>query len=135
MRTQLVVATPSEFRREWYLTELAEFGFDVVAVSDGLECIERLREDHPDVLLLESSLQWGGADGILSARNEDPELLAIPVILMAVDGVSTEVYRLARFSVQGYYGRLPPVAVLAASLRRAVQEAAENRNSLAVSPR
>lgn len=121
MSPRVLIATPSEYRRSWYLAELARHGFDVTVVTSGVECVELLRATRQDVLVLESSLHWGGADGILTVRNEEADLRSIPVVLISVDGVSIEMYRLARYSVQGFFGRRPSTWDLAATLHAVVR--------------
>ena len=40
--------------------------------SSGLECVARLRERVPDVLVLEPQLPWGGGEGVLAIMGEVP---------------------------------------------------------------
>ena len=47
-----------------------EFGYEVETASDGLDCLEKLRQATPAVLVLDSELRWGGAGrgAFLAAR-------------------------------------------------------------------
>jgi CheY-like chemotaxis protein len=59
---------------------LAAHGY-VVTAAGGVECAELLREFTPDAVVLDTDLQWGGADGVLSclrARGNRP----VPVVLL-----------------------------------------------------
>ena len=40
-------------------------GFELETAVSGLECVARLREAVPDVLVLEPHMPWGGGDGVL----------------------------------------------------------------------
>lgn len=75
------MADADERCRRHYQESLARDGFDVVTVSNGIECVEALRECPPDVLILDLYLPWGGADGVLAIMAEDPELARIPVLV------------------------------------------------------
>lgn len=121
MSPRVLVATASEYRRAWYLAELVKHEFDVAVVTSGVDCVNYLRSAPHDVLLLESGLPWGGADGVLAVRNEEAMLYDIPVVLISVDGVSVDIYRLARYSIQGFFGRRPSTWDLAATLRAVVR--------------
>lgn len=119
-RPRLLVASGSEHRSEWYRLTLTAFGFDVTVASGGLDCIDLLRE-LPQLLLLEAELAWGGADGVLAIRQEEAALRDIPVVLAAIDGVSASVYQLARYSIQGYFSRIPAAKDLAGYLHHALR--------------
>jgi CheY-like chemotaxis protein len=67
------MADPDGSLHPVYREPLAEEGFDVVAALSGLECVDRLRERVPDVLVLEPQLPWGGGDGVLAMMGETPE--------------------------------------------------------------
>ena len=125
MCPQILVASPSKYRQEWYRSELDTYGLEAFAVENGIECIDTLRTMPPDALILESSVRWGGADGVLVAMNEDPQLRQIPVVIIAVDGVSVEEYRLARFSIQGFFNRVPSAEDLASALFHAIRNVHE----------
>ena len=58
-------------------------GYRVHSVADGLECIESMQLELPDVVLLDCELLWGGCDGILSWMQEELVRSRIPVIMMS----------------------------------------------------
>jgi len=119
-RPRLLVACCSEHRSEWYRLTLTSFGFDVSVAAGGLDCVALLRR-LPQLLLLEAELAWGGADGVLAIRQEEAALRDIPVVLAAIDGVSASVYQLARYSIQGYFSRIPAAKDLAGYLHHALR--------------
>ena len=47
-----------------------------------MECLKALRETPPDVLVLDTELKWGGADGVLAVMDEEDGLSKIPVVLL-----------------------------------------------------
>lgn len=62
--------------------------YSVRLVSGGVECLTALHESSPDVLLLDTALNWGGADGVLSVMDDEDSLLKIPVVLLTDTDVS-----------------------------------------------
>ncbi|MGF1579014.1 MAG: response regulator [Gemmataceae bacterium] len=57
-------------------------GYSVETVHDGLECVGRLSEIRPDLLILGWELLWGGGEGVLGYMFHDERLKPIPVILL-----------------------------------------------------
>jgi DNA-binding response OmpR family regulator len=66
MTSRLLIADSDRLLCEIYERYFAARGFDVATASDGLACLERIREFRPDALLLEWEIPWGGGDGVLA---------------------------------------------------------------------
>lgn len=116
MRLQVLFVSDSEFRRNWYACQLQVFGIDVEAVVGGVDCIMRMREKRPDVIVLEPSDLWGGSEGILAVRADDAALQLVPIVVLSEHGISASMYHLARYSIQLFYGHIPSINELARSL-------------------
>ena len=66
-----------------YQRLLSSCGYQVETASGGLECLGKLTDVVPDVLVLDAELNWGGADGVLTRlREEESPILAVPVVLI-----------------------------------------------------
>jgi DNA-binding response OmpR family regulator len=61
---------------------MTQCGHEAMIASNGLECIACLRDLAPDIVVLDSELQWGGSDGVCEFMKEEPTLEAIPIILI-----------------------------------------------------
>ena len=121
MRPFVLVGSSSPYRESRYGLILERHGFDVCVVQGGVECIKVLRKRVPNVMLLECSLLWGGAEGVLEIRSEDPVMNRIPVVLLSNDGVSADAYHLARFRIAGFFGRIPSGYELVSVIKNALQ--------------
>lgn len=121
MRPFVLVGSSSPYRVSRYGQILERHGFDVCVVQGGLECIKVLRKRVPNVIVLECSLLWGGAEGVLEIRSEDPVMNRIPVVLLSNDGVSADAYHLARFRIAGFFGRIPSGHELVSVIDNALQ--------------
>ena len=91
-----------------YRGPLLQEGFELVTAASGLECVARLRERVPDVLVLEPQLPWGGGDGVLAMMGEVPELATVPVMVLTSCRDPHVLEAVARFPVSDY--QLKPLA-------------------------
>jgi CheY-like chemotaxis protein len=55
---------------------------ELTTAADGLDCVMKLRQIEPDVLVLEATLLWGGWDGVLARMREESDLPTPPVLLL-----------------------------------------------------
>lgn len=80
--TILMVEDHKELRES--LEESLSFTTNVTAVSNGIDCLEMLKKEIPDLILLDIMLPFP-LDGfsILRILKNDPRLAGIPVILMS----------------------------------------------------
>lgn len=78
---RVLIADHDESLRRRYQRVLFQVGFDVETVSGGVDCIARLRECPPDVLVLEAELPWGGSSGVLALMGEESDVPRVPVLM------------------------------------------------------
>jgi hypothetical protein len=112
VRIAALVVSSSIFRGIWYSHRQPDFGIDVQVANGGVECIERLRSGQHDVVILETSLLWGGSEGVLAIREEDPVMKAIPFVLVALDEIPPLTYELALKQLQSFLIRVPSIEEL-----------------------
>jgi DNA-binding NtrC family response regulator len=84
-RTLLIADGDAELC-DLYRQFLTKHGYEVETSSNGLDCLRKLREVMPAVLVLDLQLRWGGGDGILAWLREENPAPRIPVILTAMAG-------------------------------------------------
>ncbi len=79
----MVLVAEDELRiREVLVDTLLDAGFDVIEASDGDEALDRIRADHPDVLLLDLTMPKIDGFQVLESLKEDPDTLSMPVVLL-----------------------------------------------------
>jgi DNA-binding response OmpR family regulator len=102
------MADPDESLHPVYREPLSREGFEMDQALTGLECVSRLRERVPDILIIEPQLPWGGGDGVLALMSEDSTLAAIPVLILTSCRDPRVLSRVTRFPINDY--QLKPIA-------------------------
>ncbi len=105
---RVLMADPDESLHPAYRAPLLRKGFEVDRALSGLECVSRLRERVPDVLVIEPELPWGGGEGVLAVMGEDPGLATVPVMVLTACCDPHVMNRVARFPISDY--QLKPLA-------------------------
>ena len=114
---RVLMADPDQSLHPVYRGTLFEEGFELVTAASGLECVARMRERVPEVLVLEPQLPWGGGEGVLAIMGEVPQLATVPVMVLTSCRDPRLMEAVARFPVSDY--QLKPLAAerLAVRLR------------------
>jgi DNA-binding response OmpR family regulator len=102
MLARVLITDPDEYLLVHYRDYLEEHGFEVATATTGVECVERLREFSPHVLVLEPSIPWGSGDGVLAVMHEEPDVPLVPVIVLTYGRDRSILYRLAPFRIDDY---------------------------------
>jgi DNA-binding response OmpR family regulator len=103
MKPLLLIADSDAEACDRYQQFLSEHGYEVETASDGLDCLEKLRQLRPAALVLDRELRWGGGDGVLAWLREEQAVSGVAVVLTATADSLPEVAEDTR---------LPPVKVL-----------------------
>jgi two-component system response regulator MprA len=85
MKPILLIAEGNAELRERFTTYLTWQGYEVETASDGLDCLEKVRQVMPAVLVLDRELRWGGGDGVLACLREESKMHGVSVILLVTD--------------------------------------------------
>jgi len=93
MAKTILIIEDDKFLRELIIQKLLKENFEVSEAIDGEEGIKKIKEEKPDLILLDLILP--GIDGfeVLSRMKEDPALASIPVIILSNLGQKEDVER------------------------------------------
>jgi len=91
MPKTILVVEDDKFLRELISHKLLKEGFDIIEAFDGEDGIKKIKEQKPDLILLDLILP--GIDGfeVLSKMKSDQELVPIPVIILSNLGQKDDV--------------------------------------------
>jgi DNA-binding response OmpR family regulator len=63
-----------------YCDALVNGGYVVAAATDGISCLNLLRDAVPRLAILDRALPWGGGDGVLALMRQEASYVRVPVI-------------------------------------------------------
>ena len=86
MATRVLIAEDDPNIVESLSFVLSRDGFEVSAALDGEEALRRMRNDPPDLMILDVMLPKRNGFEILKLLKSDPALRAIPVIVLTAKG-------------------------------------------------
>jgi carbon storage regulator len=105
MSVRILIADPDEYLLTSYGEHLRQLGATVATATTGLECMERIRDSVPDVLILEPTMLWGGGEGVLALMQEYPEIRPTFVILLTQSRNRSLQYRLSLYDIDDYQSK------------------------------
>lgn len=93
MAKKVLVIEDDKFLRELIVRKLLKEGMETIEAVDGEEGQAKVKEEKPDLILLDLILP--GIDGfqLLAQIKADPELKAIPVIILSNLGQKEDIDR------------------------------------------
>ncbi|MGO9468249.1 MAG: response regulator transcription factor [Isosphaeraceae bacterium] len=120
MKQRLLIADGDTVLCEVYRGFLTERGYEVETSTDGLDCLAKLRQATPAVLVLDLELLWGGGDGVLAWLREESRAPRVPVLLTATAADPADVAGFNEPPVVDYLPKPFALAGLLESIRSAV---------------
>lgn len=93
MAKNILIIEDDKFLRELIAQKLKKEGYKISEAIDGEEGVKKIKEEKPDLILLDLILP--GIDGfeVLSRMKEDPVLAKIPVVILSNLGQKEDVER------------------------------------------
>lgn len=70
--------------------KLTQEGYDVTVAVNGEEGLEKMKEQKPDVVLLDIIMPKKGGFEVMEEMNKDPVLKEVPVIIISNSGQPVE---------------------------------------------
>lgn len=102
---RILLAGSTNYRWRSYHKRLDDAGFSVRLTNGGVDCVTALREFRPNVLVLDPNIPWGGGDGVLAVRNEEPELKNNLVMILTARCEPGLLYRLSDYAIDDLVGQ------------------------------
>ncbi len=102
MPKKILVIEDDKFLRELISQKLLKEGYEISEAIDGEEGLKKVKEEKPDLVLLDLILP--GIDGfeVLSEMKDDPILAQIPVIILSNLGQKEDVEKGLRLGAVDY---------------------------------
>jgi DNA-binding response OmpR family regulator len=99
---KILIVEDDKFLRELMAQKLAKEGYDVIEAIDGEDALKSIKEEKPDLVLLDLILP--GKDGfeVLAKVKEDAALSKIPIIVLSNLGQKEDVERALNLGATDY---------------------------------
>ena len=83
MAKKILIVEDDKFLRDLISQKLLKEGFEIVQAVDGEDGVKKIKDEHPDLILLDLILP--GIDGfeVLSQMKSDQNSASIPVIILS----------------------------------------------------
>jgi CheY-like chemotaxis protein len=82
--------------------KLSKEGYQISIANDGLEGVKKIREEKPDLILLDIIMPRVNGFEVLEEIQKDPALKTIPVIVISNSGEPTEINKIKRLGVKDW---------------------------------
>jgi len=104
----ILLVEDDQFLIEIYTTKFKQAGFSIGKAEDGKECLKKLKEETPDLLLLDIVLPSLNGWEILRKIREDEVLKNIKVVILSNLGEKQEIEKgiklgAVRYLVKAHY--------------------------------
>ncbi len=92
-KIKILLAEDDEFISLAYKDGLGRMGFEVVVASDGIEALEKVKKERPDIILLDIIMPRKNGFEVLTELKADPKFKKIPVIVLSNLGQDTDIQK------------------------------------------
>jgi len=123
-RTNVLIASSQERVVSVCSQQLLEVECQLNSCRSAVECLDWLRRQRVDVLILDAAIPWGGADGILELLSSpEAEFGPRPLVFLVMTEVAAALlYRVGRYQVDDFQLGLHDQANLGVRVRRLARQ-------------
>lgn len=100
---KILVAEDDDFLNKLCSAKLMKEGFTVVSAVDGVEALEKIRIEKPDLILLDVIMPKKNGFDVLREMKEDPALQIIPVVMVSNLGQESDRTKGMQLGAKDYF--------------------------------
>lgn len=101
-KQKILIVEDEKILLEAIAKKLEKSGFVVITATNGEEGIKKIKEESPNLILLDILMPKMNGIEVLEVMNKDPELSKIPVIIISNSGQPVEIERALSLGVRDY---------------------------------
>jgi DNA-binding response OmpR family regulator len=105
---------------------LEKVGYRVVTAADGLEALRKVREEIPDLVILDVIMPHKDGFEVLREIKRDPRLMEVPVIMLTVKTQNADIVEGLREGAEMYLPKPFHPKELVSLIRRALEGGPED---------
>lgn len=102
MAKKILLIEDEQLMIELLERKLNQEGYEISVARDGVEGLEKMREEKPDLILLDIIMPKMGGFEVMEEINKDVELKKIPIIVISNSGQPVELDRAQRLGAKDW---------------------------------
>ena len=102
MKKVLVIDESSLFR-DYLVKKLSRFNFEVVQAMNGLDGMAKMRNEMPDLVIMDYYLSRKSAQEVLNEKRQNPNTANIPIIMVSAKVDKQKILETVNFNVRKFY--------------------------------
>ncbi len=102
MKGKILIVEDDRFLRELMVRKLKMADFEVIEAEDGQEGLKKIKEEKPNLVLLDLILPEMDGFEVLEQKRKDEEIKDIPVIILSNLGQKEEIDRGLQLGAKDY---------------------------------
>lgn len=102
MGCRVLVVDDSEVLRKIVGFNLSKEGFTVEEAKDGVEALEKMKSQKPDLVILDIMMPNLNGFEVLRRMRSDPETSGIPVIMLTAKGGENDAKTALQYGANGF---------------------------------
>lgn len=118
--TKVLTVDDSATMRDLLFLALRDAGFDVVQAVDGVDALDVVQGEHPDVIVTDINMPRLDGFGLIEKVRADPELRAIPILVLTTESDPARRDQARRAGATGWIVKPFDPAKLVSAIRRVV---------------
>lgn len=92
-KAKILIVDDEPFNIDVIQQELEDLNYQIVTAANGQEALEKIRKEHPDLILLDLMMPVLDGFAVLSQTKADNDLRDIPVIIVSAANDSKSVVK------------------------------------------
>jgi DNA-binding response OmpR family regulator len=99
---KVVVADDQKNIQKLLKVNLERAGFEVITANDGVEVLEILEKEKPDLIILDIEMPRMKGDAVLKKIKESEETKEIPVIMLTIRSSDEDIFKGWEYGADAY---------------------------------
>lgn len=121
--TKVLVVEDSQPQREMISTLLQENGLKVTSASDGVEALEQIQQDCPDIIVLDIVMPRMNGYELCRRLKDNPKTKELPVVMCSTKGEEFDRYWGLRQGANAYIAKPFQKQELVATVKKLLRTA------------
>ena len=115
---KVLIADDKATGRELVRTVLEKAHYEVSEAADGLEAVQRARELHPDLIILDLHMPMLDGYGVLKELRCDPQFAATPIVALTASAMQGDKEKALALGFTSYISKPISLSLLRTELAR-----------------